>query len=323
MKRYLYYLPLLALLLVVGAHSSFADTTSSSSSNFVNLTALPGISSISTSSSSGSYTTLFNSLYRICIGIAAALALIEIIIAGITWMTAGDSSEQVSQARQRIGNAVLGLILVLSPVVVFGVINPNVLSLNLNVSSLTPSTASSGSGTAASSGVSSAVDSNAAAGTANAACTKNTDCNDSLVCNAATGACMTDSTSAYSCADDSAVNSQGLCANGQAPVNINGDTAPASGSVQASGSCAGNENACTNGYICDNTTSTCQAIPQDGAVGSGGSCAGNVNACDVNLTCDNNTYTCVAASASDTGGTSQTYVCPDGTQVDNQSLCSS
>ncbi len=89
-----------------------------------------------------------------CIGVAAALAFLEIVWAGVTWMTAGDSTEQVSKARNKIQTAVLGLLLVLSPVIVFGIINPNVLSLNLNVSALTPSqtapgTAGSAAGAAA------------------------------------------------------------------------------------------------------------------------------------------------------------------------------
>jgi hypothetical protein len=139
MKRYLFILlPLLLLPFAV-----FAQTASS----YVPLTALPGITTITNSGTN--FIPLFNSLYKVCIGVAAALALVEIIWAGVTWMTAGDSSEKVSNAKGRIANAILGLVLVLSPVIVFGIINPNVLSLHLDVSSLTPTNVTGGGTTAA------------------------------------------------------------------------------------------------------------------------------------------------------------------------------
>ena len=305
------------LVLILLPLSVFAQT-----SNFVSLTALPGVNTVSQTTD---FISLFNNLYKVCIGAAAALAFIEIMWAGVSWMTAGDSTEQISGARKRITNAVFGLLLVLSPVIVFGIINPNVLSLNLNVSALTPTHSAPAAGSAATTpaGPNNAVNPSAAPGTTGAACTKNTDCTgDSAVCNASTGACEADSPNVYSCADDSATNAQtGLCADGRPPVNIDGNGAPANASAAPGQSCAGNEAACTNGNVCNDQTSTCAAIPLGGSVGQGGSCAGNVNACTDTLTCDVDTDTCIPATTDQGAGASQTFTCPDGTQVDIQSDC--
>ena len=43
----------------------------------------------------------------------------------------GDSVTETKQARALIGSSILGLVLVLSPAVVFGIINPNILNLNV------------------------------------------------------------------------------------------------------------------------------------------------------------------------------------------------
>ena len=74
--------------------------------------------------------------------------------------------------------------------------------------------------------------------------------------------------------------------------------APANGSVANGGSCAGNENACLNGSICNTQNNQCQAVAGNGTVGLNGSCLGNENACVNGLTCDSdNTDTCISESA--------------------------
>jgi type IV secretory pathway VirB2 component (pilin) len=71
-----------------------------------------------------------NAIYKYMIGIAATLAVIEIMIAGVQYMGGGSVSE-TKDARNRIQNAVLGLVIVLAPAIVFGLINPKILNLDL------------------------------------------------------------------------------------------------------------------------------------------------------------------------------------------------
>jgi hypothetical protein len=134
MKKYFF----LTLLIIVPL-AVFAQTNTS---NFVPLTNFPAFTSTSATGSSVDFASFFNSLYKYCIGLAAALALLQIMRAGFTWMTAGDSSEKVSQARSLITNAAFGLVLVLSPVIVFGIINPNILNLQLNFGGIAASSPS-------------------------------------------------------------------------------------------------------------------------------------------------------------------------------------
>lgn len=79
--------------------------------------------------------SFLNGLYRLCIGAAAVLAVLQIMRAGIMYM-GGDSVTEKKEAKNLIALSIGGLILVLSPVVVFSVINPEILSLKIDVSGL-------------------------------------------------------------------------------------------------------------------------------------------------------------------------------------------
>ena len=83
----------------------------------------------------GSIPQLLATLYNICVGIAVVLAVIQLTRAGITYMLS-DSITNKEQARHLIMTSVLGLLLVLSPVIVFSLINPDILKFNLNLDSL-------------------------------------------------------------------------------------------------------------------------------------------------------------------------------------------
>ncbi|KND46882.1 MAG: hypothetical protein AB199_00420 [Parcubacteria bacterium C7867-004] len=79
---------------------------------------------------SSSLPLFLNNLYRICIGLAAVIAVLQIMRAGIMYM-GGDSFTEKKEAKNLIAMAIGGLILVLSPVVVFSIINPDILSLKI------------------------------------------------------------------------------------------------------------------------------------------------------------------------------------------------
>lgn len=72
-----------------------------------------------------------NSVYMICIGLAAVIGVLQIMRAGVTWMTAGGSHEKIGDAKNLIRDTIIGLILVLAPTIVFSIINPDILNLQI------------------------------------------------------------------------------------------------------------------------------------------------------------------------------------------------
>lgn len=131
---------LLTMIALVPAtlHAAGGDT---SSLGFVPLTNIPGIEQ---AGNSATLSDFLNNLYKLCIGAAAILAVIQIIRAGIIYM-GGDSITEKKEARSIITLAISGLILVLSPVIVFSIINPKILDLQIGVDKLQPSSTTAGS----------------------------------------------------------------------------------------------------------------------------------------------------------------------------------
>ncbi len=87
-----------------------------------------------------------NTLYKLCIGVAAILAVLQIMRAGIMYMSP-DSVSEKTEARNLIGWSLFGLLLVLTPTIVFGIIDPRILKLDIDSSirQIAPSTSSSSS----------------------------------------------------------------------------------------------------------------------------------------------------------------------------------
>ncbi|MDB4991945.1 MAG: hypothetical protein JWL75_190 [Parcubacteria group bacterium] len=100
---------------------------------FTALTQLPQIDSATTAKT---LPLFLNQLYKICIGAGAALAVIMIMIGGVQIMTSQGSVTSNEKAKSHIQNAILGLILILAPTIVFSIINPDILKLNIDVSGL-------------------------------------------------------------------------------------------------------------------------------------------------------------------------------------------
>lgn len=121
---------LLALAIVAAAPLyAFATTTGA----FTPLTNLPGLSN---TLNSDTLPRFLNNLYRLSIGAVAVIAVLKIMQGGAELMFNKGSFSQATQAKKHIQNAVLGLLLVLSPAIVFGIINPDILNLSLNVERL-------------------------------------------------------------------------------------------------------------------------------------------------------------------------------------------
>lgn len=111
---------------------------------FVPLAPIPGLTDTNALSVANetNLASFFNNLYKYLIGIAAVLAIIMIIWGGLEISTQDSISKQ-GAGREKIKNAIFGLILVLSPVLVFSIINPSILNLSLNLPALDTTTKTS------------------------------------------------------------------------------------------------------------------------------------------------------------------------------------
>ncbi len=99
---------------------------------FIPLTSIPGVAQ---GGQAPNLPAFLNDLYKICIGAAAVLAVLKIIQGGITYML-GDSVTEKREAKHHIALAVFGLVLVLAPALVFGIIDPRILTLNISTAGL-------------------------------------------------------------------------------------------------------------------------------------------------------------------------------------------
>lgn len=76
-----------------------------------------------------------NQLYQYGVGIGAILAVLIVMYGGFRYMTS-EAVGTKSAGKEDIQRAVLGLLLILSPVLIFGIINRDILSLDLNLNRL-------------------------------------------------------------------------------------------------------------------------------------------------------------------------------------------
>lgn len=126
------HMPRTSFLLVAGLLLTLPLAVSAEDLVFTPLTSIPGIESIA---STDSLTVFLNALYRICVGAAAVLAVIQITRAGAMYMLP-DSFTEKKEARHLISVSIFGLILVLAPTIVFSIIDPRILSLRIGVEGL-------------------------------------------------------------------------------------------------------------------------------------------------------------------------------------------
>ena len=82
--------------------------------SFVPLTQIPGIEDVA---DSGTLPNFLNTIYQLCIGAAAVLAVLQIMRGGMSYML-GDSVTEKKEAKDLIVMSIVGLLLVLSPAIV-------------------------------------------------------------------------------------------------------------------------------------------------------------------------------------------------------------
>ncbi len=118
-----------AICLLLGA----APLALAQQSGFVPLAPIPGLTDNVADGPAG-LADFFNNLYKFLIGLAAALAVIQIIWAGLDIaIFHKDAVSAITEDKGKIRDALFGLILVLSPALVFSIINPSILNLSLNM----------------------------------------------------------------------------------------------------------------------------------------------------------------------------------------------
>lgn len=88
------------------------------------LVGLPGVDE------GADFNTYVNSIYALSITIAALLAVIKIVIAGVKWMLT-DVVTSKEEAKKDIKGALFGLLIVLAAVLIISVINKDILEVDL------------------------------------------------------------------------------------------------------------------------------------------------------------------------------------------------
>ncbi len=138
-----------------GASSKSTAAPQSKEVKFVPLTDIPAVQNIEADQGLAGF---FNYLYVIAVGVAAAIAVLQFVRAGIMYAVMSTGVVEKREARSLMVMSVMGLLLVLSPAIVFGIINPDILSLRIGTT-LGPA------GGGASSGVTQPVTNGGAGGT--------------------------------------------------------------------------------------------------------------------------------------------------------------
>lgn len=144
MRRYLFTIILLVatVLPAVVAYAQEPAGSTGVMTDFKALAPIPGLTGDATGKStsvlsSNSLAEFFNNLYIYAIGMAAAIAVIQIIYAGLEIAFFNkDNVSKLMDSKGRIAQSIYGLILIFSPVVVFSIINPSILNLELNLQPL-------------------------------------------------------------------------------------------------------------------------------------------------------------------------------------------
>jgi len=99
---------------------------------YTSLVGLPGIGTNTTN-----FDAYIETIYAITITVAALLAVVKIVIAGVKWMTT-DIVTSKGDAKKDIQGAVVGLLVVLSAVLVIEIINPDINDVNLAINNTPP-----------------------------------------------------------------------------------------------------------------------------------------------------------------------------------------
>ncbi|MEK9181989.1 MAG: pilin [Patescibacteria group bacterium] len=120
---------------VFGSLAGFAlaENTSTSWDEYTPLAPLPGTTN---EEGTTNIQTYIPGIFKLAIGIAGVLAVLMIIIGGVEYITT-DAIQGKSEGKERIQNALWGLVLVLVSWILLYTINPKLTDFNLNVETTT------------------------------------------------------------------------------------------------------------------------------------------------------------------------------------------
>lgn len=117
--------------LICGPLFIFGFSSTAFAQDFVPLARIPGLTDMS--QSQDGLALFFNHLYTYLIGLAATLAVLQIMRSGIEIATHQDNVSSITDGKKKIYAALSGLALVLAPAMVFSIINPNILNLSVSL----------------------------------------------------------------------------------------------------------------------------------------------------------------------------------------------
>jgi hypothetical protein len=144
-------------LLALSASVAYADTSANGSygsnydcnggingtSKFVPLACYAGATQVNNALNSSSLPQYINSVFTIVLSIGAMLAVLRIAYGGYIYMGSADMWGNKQQAKEIIGDAIIGLLLLFAIYLILYQINPNLLNLNvLNDIQKVPTTSS-------------------------------------------------------------------------------------------------------------------------------------------------------------------------------------
>ena len=144
MKRNVILLLGTVIILCSLPHASFAQTANAGTPAFKALATYPNTSQFSTIFSSTSLSDYINAIFKVALSVGAILAVLRIAYGGYMYMGSADMWGNMKAAREIIGDAIIGLLLLFAIYLILYQINPNLLNLNV-LNDIQPAPASSAS----------------------------------------------------------------------------------------------------------------------------------------------------------------------------------
>lgn len=131
------------LILLTGAVISAVAFEALAQTQYIPLQPLPGMSG-------GQGVRLpgyMSALYKFGVIFASVLAVLMIVIGGVLYITAAGNMGKVEEAKDYIWQAVIGLLIVLGSYMIINTVNPNLVSMSLNIPNVPAGSTGGASGT--------------------------------------------------------------------------------------------------------------------------------------------------------------------------------
>lgn len=140
----------LVFLVVFAVLSLMPISTNAEGKDFVYtvLAPLPGTTNCGDVPNAKCETTLekyLPGLFKLAVGLSAVAAVLFLVIGGFQYISS-DAIQGKSAGKERIKNALISLVLIISAYVLLNTVNPNLLELNLNIDKVDTSSAATGRG---------------------------------------------------------------------------------------------------------------------------------------------------------------------------------